>query len=488
MTDIDLTAAREAVKHLRRVSGPNGEVSTELVQIVAQRFGRTERTVWNWLRNGVPQPRTCEKPGTHIQIAVAKENGNRKRAWQELRAEGAYTNGYRQFLRDLEMLSPVTHASIIGGVKAGITQGLYTKAHSEQRLDRVIFDHTEADIRLRRVYAGAEEMFRPWVTLLVDSATRMILAVVVTEGDGVRGDPPTESIVALMASAIRGSTAADGTFIGGVPRLVQFDNAKAHLAEAMLNGYLELGIAAHAIRPGSPWEDGKVERLMRTFKDEFLSALPGYTKALTDRYEREPWTPEDCMPIEEFNERLQEWIDHYNFDRVHSALGTTPFEAWRDDTGEIQVVEPAMLRHGFLAETRPRKVSKNGLRFRNIDYTHPKLATYVGRKVELRYLPNDTTFIEVFIDGQHVCTAVPHARLDMEQRRQIVRNRTNELKNVDHVVKTSRKRHAAAIRAGAAGDRPDRDPHSQRQPVRNSTNDDLLDLLDGLAPNEGTSP
>ena len=91
-------------------------------------------------------------------------------------------------------------------------KGLYLKGSSTGRLDRVIFDHTEADIRLQRVYRGQVETYRPWVTLLVDSHTRFLIACVVTEGDGLRGDPNTEVLVAMMANAIRGSEAADGTF------------------------------------------------------------------------------------------------------------------------------------------------------------------------------------------------------------------------------------------------------------------------------------
>jgi hypothetical protein len=147
--------------------------------------------------------------------------------------EGIYPKSYRQFVRDFHQLEPMVQQGLTIGVKAGIEKGLFLKSQPEARLDRVIFDHTEADIRLQRVHAGVVETFRPWVSLLIDSATRMILAATITEGDGVGGDPNTESLVALMATAIRGHDAADGTFVGGVPRMVQCDNAKAHLAEAL---------------------------------------------------------------------------------------------------------------------------------------------------------------------------------------------------------------------------------------------------------------
>lgn len=92
----------------------------------------------------------------------------------------------------------------------------------------------------------------------------------------------TESI--LVAAALRGKDAAHATFVEGLLKLVQVDNAKAHLAETMLNGYVKLGIASLAVRPKSPWQDGRVETLMLTFKEEFRADIPGFTATLEVRY------------------------------------------------------------------------------------------------------------------------------------------------------------------------------------------------------------
>jgi hypothetical protein len=253
---------------------------------LARRFDVSERTIWRWFANGAPIAHEQRSLSDEILTAVAQANGNLKRAWEALSADGIYELSYRQFVREFDRVDPILRVGLTQGTPAALQHGLYLKGTSTGRLDRVIFDHTEADIYLQREFAGKSETFRPWIPLLLDSHTRMILACIITEGDGLKGDPGTESIIALLAVAIRGSVATDGTFVGGVPKLVQFDNAKAHLAEAMLNGYVELGIASLAIKPGSPWEDGRVERLMLTFKEELLSTLPGYTAALKDRYNR----------------------------------------------------------------------------------------------------------------------------------------------------------------------------------------------------------
>lgn len=475
----DPSAAQAAIDHLRRLARENdGKVPTAIVRATAELLDCSERTIWGWLKDGVPAPRSRRVLQDVHLSAIAAENGDLKRAWKRLTAEGHYPCGYRQFVRDVKALPPALAAGLTGGVKEALKHGLYLKGTSTGRLDRVIFDHTEADIRLRRVHAGSVEMFRPWVTLLIDSHTRVILGCTVTEGDGIGGDPNTESLVALMAGAIRGQTAADGTFVGGVPRLVQFDNAKAHLAEAMLNGYLTLGIATHAIQPGSPWQDGRVERLMRTLKDEFLSSLPGYTAALTDRYEHPAWKPEDCMTMDEFMVRLDQWVDDYNFERVHSSLGSTPFETWRDDTVHIQRVDDGLIRHGFLASHSGRKVSKNGVRFKDVDYVHAGLSRLVGKKITIRYLPNDRSFIDIYLDDEFVCTAVPHERMSKDERIQIVRERERDVRKVNKIVKRSRKRAIERELAGNPLLAPERDPLMPARTAADTSDDEFLSFLE----------
>lgn len=459
MKSLDRKTAESVVAHLRRLAASNdGKVPSSAVAAHAEAHGVTTRTIWRYLSNGIP--RDADAPPLtepHLE-AVATAHGHLKHAWQRLCSDGLYAKSYRQFVRDFRRLDPMLQQGLRHGVKAGMESGLFLRSQPESRLDRVIFDHTEADIRLQRVHAGVREMFRPWISLLIDSGTRMILAAVITEGDGLNGDPNTESLVALMGLAIRGHEAADGTFVGGVPRLVQCDNAKAHLAEAMMTGFISLGIGVNLIKPGTPWEDGKVERLMRTMKEDFLSPLPGFTGALQDRYSHEPWAAEDCFTIDEFTTRLLAWIDTYNYERQHSSLGCTPFEAWRDDPEPIERVDDALIRSSFLAQSRQVTVSKNGVRFRKVDYIAKELKPIVGKKVSLRYLPNDPSFVDVYLDDIHLCTAKPHSRLTQDERRVIVMERQSTARKVDRLVKKSRKRRQEAELSGNPLMSPQRDP------------------------------
>lgn len=469
----DPAAIEAALDRLRRAAIENHDrVPVSAVKATADRFGVTERTVWNWLRSGSRvAPTSCGLSREAI-AAVAEKHGNRRAAWKELRERGSYDRSYAQFTRDVNCLAPMVRNGITQGVRGAINRGLYLKAAPAGRLDLVVFDHTEADIRLQRLHRGELETFRPWVSLLVDAGTRFLLSAIVTEGDGLRGDPGTESLVALIGGAIRGQTAADGTFVGGVPRLVQCDGARAHLAEAMLNGYLELGIASRILGPASPWEDGIVERMMRTMSEELLATLPGYTAALPDRYAHDPWQPSDCLTVEEFTARFEHWVDSYNYERVHSALQCTPFGAWRDDPAPVERVPDALIRHGFLAVKQGRVVSKNGVRFRNVDYVHPGLGDLVGKKVSIRYLPTDRSFVDVYDDDRFVCSAEPHNRLSRESRIQIVRERNASVRSVDRI-KRSRQRIVERELDAAPLLAPSREPTEPRQLVEDAGDDFL---------------
>jgi transposase InsO family protein len=87
---------------------------------------------------------------------------------------------------------------------------------------------------------------------------------------------------------------------------VMTDNALAYRNSADLKRVCaELGAIQKFIRPHCPWQNGKVERLNRTLATEWA-----YHQAFTSNDERAA--------------ALAPWIQHYNTERHHSALGGHP--------------------------------------------------------------------------------------------------------------------------------------------------------------------
>jgi len=68
--------------------------------------------------------------------------------------------------------------------------------------------------------------------------------------------------------------------------------------------------------------------------------------------------------------------------------------------------------------TSRRKVDARGIRWRNERYLHPLLTGRVGTVVDVAP-PSDPHTVDVYADGQWVCTAVRESDLSVEDRKVI---------------------------------------------------------------------
>jgi transposase InsO family protein len=59
-------------------------------------------------------------------------------------------------------------------------------------------------------------------------------------------------------------------------------------------------------RPGAPHLNGKVERVQRTMRDELYSSLP------------------KSLDFAELNDELGQWVQYYNYQRIHGSLIESP--------------------------------------------------------------------------------------------------------------------------------------------------------------------
>lgn len=90
-----------------------------------------------------------------------------------------------------------------------------------------------------------------------------------------------------------------------VERLISDNHYSYRRSNDVRNLLAERGITHKFIRPHSPWQNGKVERFNRTLQAEWAYAQPFTTN--TDRADA-----------------LAPWLNHYNTERRHTALGGHP--------------------------------------------------------------------------------------------------------------------------------------------------------------------
>jgi transposase InsO family protein len=168
----------------------------------------------------------------------------------------------------------------------------------------------------------------------------------------------------------------------GVPKRVYYDNGAVYRSRHMGQVVASLGI--HKLiftQPYRPQGHGKIEAFNRLCRAAFISEVKA--SAITT--------------LDGLNEAFRAWVDRYYNRRVHSETGQEPLARWRAGAHAVQIPTEHALREAFLW-TAERKADKTGLfglhgqRYQ----VGPELA---GNKVEVRYDPERTEQVEIWLDG-----------------------------------------------------------------------------------------
>jgi putative transposase len=184
-----------------------------------------------------------------------------------------------------------------------------------------------------------------------------------------------EDTLRLEAALRRGLSAR------GVPTTIYVDNGAAFVAAPLQRACAVLGIRLVHSKPGEPAGRGKIERLFRTVRSQFLVEL----------------VRRDVADLDELNSLFAAWVEQIYHQRVHRETGQTPMTRFMA-AGIPDVPGPELLREAFLWEatrtvTKTASVSLAGNRYR----TDPAL---IGRKVQLVFDPFDLTEIDIRWNGQ----------------------------------------------------------------------------------------
>jgi putative transposase len=175
----------------------------------------------------------------------------------------------------------------------------------------------------------------------------------------------------------------------GVPDRVFVDNGSGFSSGPFNRTLAVLGIAIAHSRPGQPASRGKIERLFRTVRLQFLVELEARGGAAS---------------LAELNELFSAWLEGVYHRTVHSETGQAPIERLMAARA-LRRPSPAELREAFLwsAKRRTDKTASISL-FGNHYEVDPAL---VGSTVELVFDPFDMTEIEVRYEGRAMGKAIP---------------------------------------------------------------------------------
>ena len=194
-----------------------------------------------------------------------------------------------------------------------------------------------------------------------------------------------------LAAALRPALASRG-----VPETIYVDNGSAFVDAWLRRACAKLGIKLVHSTPGRPQGRGKIERLFRTVRDQFLVEITGDPQ-IAGRHL--------VTDLLELNRLFAAWAETVYHRHPHSETGQPPLARW-SARGPFPLPTPTVLAEAFLWEER-RRVTKTATVSLHGN-TYQVDAGLVGQKVELVFDPFDLARIEVRLAGVPQGLALPH--------------------------------------------------------------------------------
>lgn len=285
-----------------------------------------------------------------------------------------------------------------------------TPRHGERAFEVGHIDHTEVDLELVDGRTGAN-LGRPWLTVLMDAFTRVILAFFLTF------DPPSyRSCMAVIREAIRRH--------GRIPKTIVVDQGSDF--ESTYFESLLARLECHKkSRPAAKSRFGSImERLFGITNQAFIHNLAGNSQALQKPRSMSPshdprklavWT------LSKFETQLGEFFDDRYANKRHSTLGMSPKEAMARSLAiagnrtHILIPFTADFKFICMPSTPAGKAcvrAGRGVKIRSIHYWHPVLRD-VGARTSLpvRYDPFDISRAYVLIHGEWLLCRSEYAAL-----------------------------------------------------------------------------
>lgn len=301
------------------------------------------------------------------------------------------------------------------------------KLVAREPLSLIEIDHTLVDLMLVDTDDPSVVIGRPWLTLAIDVATRVVL------GYYLSMDPPSAVSVAMclahvMQPKLENALDPDYWPMHGKPLCVLVDNGKDFRSAALRRGCEQHGIKLIWRPVREPHYGAHIERLMGTFM-RMVHTLPGTTFSNSKARGDYPSERKASFTLDDFRAWLIEKICRTYHVSKHRGLGEPPMLAWersfRAEDGAL--VLPPMpvgldtLRMDFYPY-KYRLIRRTGVEFKRSRYWNDALAPLVhpDRQLAVHYYPHDLSKVWVRTEDGHLIEALVVAGRALGEGRQVL--------------------------------------------------------------------
>ncbi len=180
------------------------------------------------------------------------------------------------------------------------------------------------------------------------------------------------------------NTLKDAVSRYGRPRRLYCDNGAPYKNEQLRLICATLGTSLINSKPYSPQSKGKVERVFRTIKEQWLMYL----------------TDEDKSSLDSLRNSLEIYLTSKYHNKIHTSLDMTPIERFTVDSNSISIPHEKLLEEAFY-HTVERKVRNDACI--SIDNNMYEVdGKYIGKRVVIKYNPNDWNIAFVYDNEEYI--------------------------------------------------------------------------------------
>ncbi len=319
------------------------EITAQIAEALADRDPPHWSTVWRWwkayertrcfskIQDGRIHNRRQTDP---VAFSIFEEVVNEVFLTAQRMPGKAVVDGVRdrtlrinQGLPQHQQLRPLAPATVYRWLnklyRVVVDQARLGKAHTERELravtgsikvtrllERVEIDHTPVDLlvvcRITRMVLG-----RPWLTLVIDRMSRMVLGFYVSFHA-----PSAYSVLYALRMAILPKDELLKSVDGikntwparGLPRTIAMDNGMDLHADAVEAFALEAAVELLYCGAAHPELKGAIERMMRTLSHDLFHQMPGTVFNCVDARGDYPSENKAAIDIDQLTRILIKWI------------------------------------------------------------------------------------------------------------------------------------------------------------------------------------